>query len=79
MIRVLRVLEYEYRDLAHYEADSANWTHTLPIGGHGAQRQWKGPHMVSQVIRLHELDDNTRTPPSREPTAPNPIETEKRT
>lgn len=56
-IRVLRVLEYEYRDHAHYERDSATWTHTLPQG----RLVGKQPRMVSQVVRVQQVPDTTPT------------------
>lgn len=54
MIRVLRVLEYEYEDLDAYEYDSSLWT-TSFNSRPGASNNVK---MVSQTVRISELGDS---------------------
>lgn len=50
MIRVLRVIEYEYPDHAAYERDSANWT----ISHRGGDRNLR--HMHSEVVRVQQIN-----------------------
>ncbi len=57
MIRVLRVLEYEYDSHITYEADRLNWTHRFDVGGGPLDKSDIRKSMTSEVVRVQEIPD----------------------
>lgn len=55
-IRVLRVIEYHYKDVATYLSDRMDWTEHSPQPG-SDRPEWLGMSMHSAIVSVHMSDE----------------------